>query len=616
MGKPYIKFYLISIIVFIWAIIEGYFYFIASNAEKNYTHELLGKAFEKYEEIDNIGNLSTKTGKLYVKKNGEFVEVRPDLLMKSLFVKYERNREYYKLQERDDPQKHLDNYIYTIDKKKKRLKFFLNRIALDIDASYYLQRIDDIWLKFFLVSLLFTIFALIFIFLIYYFIKKSQTYKRLSNNLAKTVKKQTQKLTLALEGAELGYWHWNVQTKEHEVDERWLSMLGMQREELDDIQDDWESRIHSVDHKNIMPVIEQAIAQKTSYVVEFRMLHANGEYIWIQGSGSVTKIDEEGNALELSGTHQEITKRKTFELENKRNELYLQTLFEESPNIIIITVGKNIIQANKAFLNFFREYESLEEFKQEHDCICDFFCESEYKDTITSTEEQWVIDVLNSKKPIIKICYLEQEFYFSVYAKKIYEEKQIHIMVTFNDITQMYNIRHRFEDLSMQDPLTCIYNRRYFNAIYPKELNRAKRTHESFCFAIIDVDNFKLYNDNYGHDMGDEVLKKITVKITDLTQRSNEYFFRLGGEEFGIICSTYTKEETQKYFQNICKEIEDLKIEHLHNEWYDVITVSIGVCYLHDTTKGDKKLIYKSADDALYKAKSSGRNKVVLVQEC
>ncbi len=613
------KFFMTGItILLVWVFLEAYFYSIAVDAQKNYTNDLLKQAQEHYDEINNIRNLPENVGNLYVKKDNEFVKVDPNLLVHTLLKKYQQNGFYYTVAV--DMQKKLQEspyaYDYSIDKEKKRLKYFYAGIAIDMDASFYIERMNGVWLKFFLVSFLFTAFTFTLIFLIRFLAKKSISYKRLSSTLELKVKEQTKKLELAFEGAQLGYWHWNIQTYFHEVDERWLAMLGLQKEELSNNQHDWESRIHPDDYDRIMQSIQKAINKKRPYVVEFRMLHANGDYIWIQGSGSVTKVDENNNALELSGTHQEITKRKKLEQEHVKNELYLQTLFEKSPNIIIITTGKSIIRANEAFFNFFKEYASLEEFKQEHECICDFFCTSQYEDTIDSVEMQWVQDVLSSKEPIIKICYLKQEYYFSVYAKKIYEENKMHMMVTFNDITEMYNIRHKFEDLSMQDALTDIYNRRYFNVVFPQELNRAKRTHESFCFAIMDVDNFKLYNDNYGHDAGDEVLQKITAKITELTQRANEFFFRLGGEEFGFICSAYTKEEALQHLENICKEVENLKIEHLYNEDYGVVTISIGICYLFDAPQGEVKHIYKSADNALYRAKETGRNKVVLFENC
>ncbi|WP_418640776.1 diguanylate cyclase [Sulfurimonas sp. ST-27] len=495
------KFFMIGItILLVWVFIEAYFYMIAVEAQKNYTDNLLKDAREHYEEIENIRNLPAEIGTFYVKEGDAFKKVDPSLLVQTLLKQYQTNDFYYTVTPK--VQKKGANLskkpIYRLESEKKRLYYVYKEIAIDIDASFYVEKIQSVWFKFFAVSFLFTVFTLVLLFLIRFLQKKSSSYERLSNTLELKVLQQT----------------------------------------------------------------------------------------------------------------------KLLEAEHAKKEIYLETLFEKSPNIIIITTGNSITRANEAFFKFFKEYASLEEFKREHECICDFFCASCHGDTINSTKMQWVEDVLGEEEPIIKICYLEQEYYFSVYAKKIYEENKMHMMVTLNDITEIYNIRHKFEDLSMQDALTNIYNRRYFNVVFPQELNRAKRTRESFCFAIMDVDNFKLYNDNYGHDAGDEALQSITAKITELTQRANEFFFRLGGEEFGFVCSAYTKEEAFRHLQNICKEVQNLKIEHLYNEKYGVLTISIGVCYLSDAREGEVKYIYKSADNALYKAKESGRNKVVLFENC
>jgi len=480
----------------VWVFIEAYFYTIAVEAQKNYTENLLKDAQEHYEEISNIRNLPADIGAFYIKKGEKFVKIDPDFLVRTLLKKYQKNDAYYTVT--TNTKKPSDGYTYSLDNTTKRLHYFYKDIAIDMDASFYVNKIQSVWVKFLAVSGLFSIFTFALLFLIRFLAKKSISYQHLSNTLELKVQEQT----------------------------------------------------------------------------------------------------------------------KQFEKEHLQKEIYLETLFEKSPNIIILTTGKKIIRANEAFFKFFKEYASLEEFSAEHECICDFFCASCYEDTIESTKMQWVEDVLRTKEPMIKICYGGKEHYFSVYAKEIYEDNTMHMMVTLNDITEMYTIRHKFEDLSMQDALTDIYNRRYFNVMFPQELNRAKRTHESFCFAIMDVDNFKLYNDNYGHDAGDEALQKITAKITELTQRSNEFFFRLGGEEFGFICSAYTKEETFAHLQNICKEVQNLKIEHLYNENYGVLTISIGVCYLEDAILGEVKQIYKSADNALYRAKETGRNKVVLVENC
>lgn len=164
------------------------------------------------------------------------------------------------------------------------------------------------------------------------------------------------------------------------------------------------------------------------------------------------------------------------------------------------------------------------------------------------------------------------------------------------------------EKISITDGLTNVYNRRHFNDIFPKIINSAKRNDELICFLLIDIDHFKQYNDNYGHQMGDEVLIKFADCLKSSLKRVDDMCFRLGGEEFGII---YKSEDKQKAleFANILKNsIENLKIVHEYNGASNYVTASLGlICkYARDIKNIDE--IYKQADDLLYEAKKSGRN--------
>lgn len=164
------------------------------------------------------------------------------------------------------------------------------------------------------------------------------------------------------------------------------------------------------------------------------------------------------------------------------------------------------------------------------------------------------------------------------------------------------------EKISITDGLTNVYNRRHFNDIFPKIINSAKRNDELICFLLIDIDHFKQYNDNYGHQMGDEVLIRFADCLKSSLKRVDDMCFRLGGEEFGII---YKSEDKQKAFEfaNILKNsIENLKIVHEYNGASNYVTASLGlICkYARDIKNIDE--IYKQADDLLYEAKKSGRN--------
>ena len=484
----------------------------------------------------------------------------------------------------------------------------------ELDADYFVEYIKTVWIKFYLVTVIFTLLSIVLLLFIKSLSTKEKESILLTKALQGKIEIQNTKLMMAVEGAGLGYWHWNIQTGYHDVDERWLSILGLSEADIKHDESDWNSRIYPDDKEKVDSSIEKAIKNKKSCSVEFRMRHKDGHYVWIQGSGAVVLYDKSGNPLELSGVHQDISKRKSFELVHRQNELFLKSLYEKNPNIILVTDSKKMLQANDSFFKFFDEYSSLDQFLLEHNCICNLFEASEFNDTITAGEGEWVDEIFASSEPTVKITRRGKEHYFALYAKKILEKEHQNLIVTFSDITETYNMRHKFEELSIKDPLTGVYNRRYFNSTFVHEFNRAKRTKETFSFAILDIDNFKLYNDTYGHDQGDEALISLATSIDTLIQRSNEFFFRLGGEEFGVIFSAYSEEESLAYVQKLCDKIYDLQILHEKNEPYGFLTISIGLCFVKENDTILTNQIYKEADKALYKAKDSGKNRVIMVK--
>lgn len=164
------------------------------------------------------------------------------------------------------------------------------------------------------------------------------------------------------------------------------------------------------------------------------------------------------------------------------------------------------------------------------------------------------------------------------------------------------------EIISITDGLTNIYNRRYFDEIFPKIINNAKRKNQLVSFLFMDIDHFKLYNDNYGHQMGDEVLIKFAKCLKESLNRSSDFAFRLGGEEFAIVYQADTKEKAIEFANSIKSNIEDLKIKHEFNSASPYITASMGLICKNANDIDDK--IYKQADDLLYEAKRSGRNQI------
>lgn len=172
-----------------------------------------------------------------------------------------------------------------------------------------------------------------------------------------------------------------------------------------------------------------------------------------------------------------------------------------------------------------------------------------------------------------------------------------------------------FEKLSITDALTSLYNRRFLVEIFARQLNSAKRNHKVFAFFILDLDYFKQYNDTYGHQKGDWALQEIAKLLKKQLKRSDDYAFRMGGEEFAGILLADNKQEIQKQIIQIHKALSALNIPHVNSLINDVLTCSIGVCIVEQDHEGTFSEVYKHTDEALYKAKASGRD-LISYTEC
>lgn len=191
-----------------------------------------------------------------------------------------------------------------------------------------------------------------------------------------------------------------------------------------------------------------------------------------------------------------------------------------------------------------------------------------------------------------------------VYPKLDENDNVVGYSAARKDITE----RKIIEKISITDPLTKIYNRRHFNNIFTKEMNRAKREENNLVFMMIDIDNFKKYNDTYGHQIGDETLITVANILKETTKRANDYAFRLGGEEFCIITSSMSNDEVRNFAQKVRMNVENKHIEHKTNTASPYVTISIGIFIMEPNMNYSEDDIIKFADDALYEVKESGRN--------
>lgn len=170
------------------------------------------------------------------------------------------------------------------------------------------------------------------------------------------------------------------------------------------------------------------------------------------------------------------------------------------------------------------------------------------------------------------------------------------------------NLAKSFEKQAVTDVLTDLPNRRFFESAFTAYLKEFNRKDLSFGLLVMDLDHFKRFNDNYGHDVGDEVLRVVGRKLKSIT-REHDVVARIGGEEFAVITLFATNEQLMAVAERYRIEIDNIKVK-IGDDILDP-TVSIGVASNEGRQK-EIRMMFAEADKKLYEAKRKGRNMVVV----
>jgi len=198
--------------------------------------------------------------------------------------------------------------------------------------------------------------------------------------------------------------------------------------------------------------------------------------------------------------------------------------------------------------------------------------------------------------------------YFMEYSHEL-SENQLEL-TRIKEEEGMYALK----ELSIKDSLTKLYNRRHLKDVFEQEFKTAQRHNYYFGFFVLDIDYFKQYNDAYGHQKGDEALCSLADALKTHMRRSEDFIFRLGGEEFCGICVSEDESKIRAQLKVLLHTIECLEIEHKGSPIAKVLTVSIGVQIINTYDEYSFDRLYKEADEALYRAKHEGRNRIVFMR--
>ncbi len=162
------------------------------------------------------------------------------------------------------------------------------------------------------------------------------------------------------------------------------------------------------------------------------------------------------------------------------------------------------------------------------------------------------------------------------------------------------------------DGLTGLFNRRYFDLQWDVECRRHRRQSQPLGLAIVDIDHFKQFNDTYGHMQGDDALNMVGQSLQSTARRPGEVVARFGGEEFAIIIPYASAENLISLGDRICDSVQAMALPHASSDTAPVVTVSLGLVSAVPDEDNSGYRMLELADQALYRAKSLGRNRSVL----
>lgn len=166
----------------------------------------------------------------------------------------------------------------------------------------------------------------------------------------------------------------------------------------------------------------------------------------------------------------------------------------------------------------------------------------------------------------------------------------------------------KLEELSLTDPLTDLANKRQYANTLDNEWSRACRAQEQLSLMIIDVDDFKKFNDNYGHGAGDDCLMFIAATLRCCVSRAADLVARVGGEEFAVLMPGTDEAGAKAIASSILQKLMEKHYPHQYSSVAEHVTVSIGIATLTPSEKHPAQALFDKADEALYRAKEKGKN--------
>lgn len=425
-----------------------------------------------------------------------------------------------------------------------------------------------------------------------------------------------------------GDWFW-----EQDAEFRFTSFSGVSTEKLRRNQKEfigkrrWEMPIHGVTPEQLADHIAIHERHEAFRRFEYNVLGAGGAVQYYSVSGKPI-FNEHGEFVGYRGIGRNVTDLRLAELAIKESELKMQQIVHGNPvPAFVIDINHQVTHWNQAcaILTGFSERDLMDGtplwrafFTSPRPTMADLIISGANDEVISSHYENVkrsdLIDEAYEAEMLFDRSGRDPRWLYVTSAPlKDTTGQFIGAIETLQDITTEKSAKTLLENLASHDGLTGVANRRTFDTTLAAEWKRAQRESRSLSLLMLDIDNFKLFNDSYGHQAGDHCLQRIAQAINNTVMRPGDLVARYGGEEFAVILSSATSEGSSTVAKRILECIKELAIIHI-NGINGYVSLSIGICSVVPTPEIKPETLIKSADSALYEAKRSGRNRFVVAE--
>lgn len=407
--------------------------------------------------------------------------------------------------------------------------------------------------------------------------------------------------------AKLGNWEWEIESGQVVWSDEVYRIFGVRQGDFVPNYDSYLSLVHPEDRQELLQAVEAALSVSGGYSVEHRVITPDKTIRHVHGIGRV-HTDAFGFPAKLTGTVQDVTDKVLAEAELRSRDAMLQAMSEAAHDtLIIIDSSDTIILWNKAAEAMFGYSRQEVVGRRFHDLVVPEEYISHAKEGLKSFAHTGTGPVMNSVLEFTAIRKNGEVFPVERAVAPFKRGGRWYAVGSLRDITSRKQTEEKLRELASTDALTGLNNRRHFLELAELAFETARRYGHHLSALMFDIDHFKLVNDTHGHEAGDAVLQALSRTAVE-SLRGPDVLGRLGGEEFCVIMPETDLEQAAHAAERLRQDVERLCVSYGSQTLN--VTVSLGLATMDVSTSTLSEMI-RRADDALYKAKVSGRNRLV-----